>query len=770
MSSKRKAKAGKRRRRAQASDSSTSPPAALFINRELSLLEFNARVLAQAQDATVPLLERVRFIAICSTNLDEFFEIRVAGAKQLVEHNITRSQPDGMSATETLKQIAERTRTLVEDQYRVVNDQLLPELEQQGIFLHRRRALSKEQQSWIKRYFKNEVLPVLTPVGLDPAHPFPRIVNKSLNFIVNVEGKDAFGRSSGIAIVQVPRSLPRLIALPVEEDSKHHFVMLSSVIHAHIGDIFPGMKVTGCHQFRVTRDSDLWVDEEEIDDLMRAVQGELPQRKFGDAVRLEVADDCSEEMANFLLNKFQLGPDDLYDCAGPVNLNRLAVMHDLVDRPDLKFPPHIPRNPIPEQSDMFEVLRRGDVFLHHPFDSFAPVIELIRQAAHDPDVLAIKQTLYRAGKDSPIVEALIEASRSGKEVTVLVELRARFDEEENISLANRLTEAGAKVGYGVVGYKTHAKMLMVVRREGRRMQRYIHLGTGNYHHNTTKAYTDLALMTCDRELGEDVHRLFFQLTGLGRVRRLKKIVQSPFDLHKKLLALIDDEAVRARQGETARIIARMNSLSEREVIAKLYEASQAGVKIDLLVRGICCLRPGVAGVSENIRVRSVVGRFLEHSRVFYFHAGGDELTWCASADWMSRNLLRRVETCFPIDDPAMKARVRRESLDVYLKDNCQAWTLGPDGQYARITPGAAAPRSAQMILLESRRASPEGQLEPKRLDPPHLGVQRGAGQGVVVKPSRRKGERDRGAASDDTDDTGGESPRAATPTQPNGEA
>lgn len=717
----------------------------LFINRELSLLEFNARVLEQAKDESVPLLERVRFLAISSLNLDEFFEIRVAGTKQLVEHSLSRNEPDGMSALETLTRIAARARSLVAEQYRVVNEILLPQLEAEGIFLHRRGDWTSEQQTWIKRYFKNEVLPVLTPVGLDPAHPFPRIVNKSLNFIVNVTGKDAFGRSSGIAIVQVPRSLPRIIALPRNRDGEHHFVMLSSVIHAHIDVIFPGMAVTGCYQFRVTRDSDLWVDEEEVDDLMRAVLGELPSRKYGDAVRLEVADNCTEEMANFLLNKFRLGPDDLYDCAGPVNVNRLAALHGIVDRADLKYPPLIPRQPIPERADMFEVLNKGDVLLHHPFDSFSPVVELIRQAAQDPDVLAIKQTLYRTGQDSPIVDALVEAARSSKEVTVLVELRARFDEEENISLANRLQEAGAKVGYGVVGYKTHAKMLMIVRREGRRMRRYLHLGTGNYHHQTARTYTDIGLLTCDRELGEDVHRLFFQLTGLGRVRRLKRIIQSPFDLFKQIIDAIDREAENARSGGPARIIARMNSLTEPTVIRKLYEASQAGVKIDLVVRGICCLRPGIPGVSENIRVRSVVGRFLEHSRVFYFEANGEQTTWCASADWMQRNLHRRVETCFPIDDPALKKRVRRESLDLYLSDNTQAWLLKSDGLYERATPGAA-PKSAQLTLLGEISASSEGQLEPKRLDQAGLALERGPSERVLAEPAGGKGKREGAAA------------------------
>ncbi len=676
---------------------------ALYINRELSLLAFNARVMAQALEADVPLLERLRFLAISTTNLDEFFEIRVAGLKQLVQHRLPRAEPDGMTAQETLKQIGPRAQALVADQYRTVNDILLPALAKEGIHLHRRDVWTADQQQWTRRYFRNEVLPVLTPVGLDPAHPFPQILNKSLNFVVSVAGRDAFGRESGIAIVQVPRSLPRVIQLPSRSPAEYHFVMLSSIIHANIDELFPGMSVKGCSQFRVTRDSDLWVDEEEIDDLLRAVQGELSNRRYGAAVRLEVADNCSEEMATFLLHKFGLGKDDLYDCSGPVNLNRLSALHAVIDRPDLKYTPFVPRNPLPasldRDVDLFACLRRSDVLLHHPYDSFSPIIDLVRQAASDPQVLAIKQTLYRTGADSPIVAALLDAARAGKEVTVLVELRARFDEEENIRLATLLQEAGARVAYGVVGYKTHAKMLMIVRREGRRMRRYVHLGTGNYHHKTAQAYTDIGLLTCNQELGEDVHRLFNQLTGLGRVRRLKRIIQSPFDLERELLARIDAEAKRARRGEPARIIARMNSLAEPSVIESLYRASQAGVRIDLIVRGICCLRPGIEGVSDRINVRSVVGRFLEHSRVFFFGAGGEDETFCSSADWMQRNLSRRVETCFPIDDPNLRERVIQESLEIYLSDNSQSWVLQSDGSYRRLRPGNAKPRVAQEILL-----------------------------------------------------------------------
>ncbi len=683
----------------------------LFLNRELSQLEFNARVLEQAKDSTTPLLERVRFLAICSTNLDEFCEIRVAGLRQQQSHGIPRSEPDGMSNAETLRRISESAHSLVTEQYRLLNEVLLPALEREGIRLLKRTDWNQRQQAWIQRYFANEVLPVLTPVGLDPSHPFPRIHNKSLNFVVSVSGDDAYGRESGTAIVQVPRSLPRLIQLPDGvATGSFDFVLLSSVVHAHVGDAFPGMKVEGCYQFRVTRNSDLWVDEEEADDLMRALKGELADRNFGEAVRLEVADTCPEETARFLLVEFELEERDLYRVHGPVNMHRLVAMVDLVERPDLKYPAFVQRIPRRVQqggADLFEVLRKGDLLLHHPFDSFAPVVELVRQAASDPSVLAIKQTLYRTGGDSPMVDALIDAARSGKEVTAVIELRARFDEADNIKLATKLQQSGANVVYGIVGYKAHAKMLMIVRREGRKLRRYVHLGTGNYHVRTTRGYTDFALLTCDREIGEDVHRVFLQLTGLGRVLRLRRIVQSPFSLHRTLLSLIDAELRNAEAGKPARIVAKMNALSEPQIIQALYRASQAGVQVDLIVRGTCCLKPGIPGVSDRIRVRSIVGRFLEHSRIFWFLAGGDEVCYGASADWMQRNLFRRVETCFPVTEKRLAQRVMSEGIEPYLADNAQAWQLGADGRYLRCKPGKVARRAAQEVLLERLCESPE---------------------------------------------------------------
>jgi len=674
-----------------------------FINRELSLLEFNRRVLEQAKDENTPLLERLRFLCISSSNMDEFFEVRAAGLKQKVASGSVQAGPDNLSPTENLAQIARAAHELVNEQYRVLNEELIPALRQEQVHFIRRTHWNAEQETWVRDYFEHQLLPVLSPLGLDPAHPFPRILNKSLNFIVSLEGKDAFGRNIGMAIVQAPRSLPRVIQMPAEVgDGPHAFVFLSSIIHAYVGDLFPGMRVTGCYQFRVTRNSDLFVDEEEIDDLLRAVEGELPSRHYGDAVRLEAADNCPPDVCHFLLSHFGLGDDDLYIVNGPVNLNRLMAVPDLVDRPELKFAGFTPGVParITIANDMFQVIRDGDLLLHHPFESFVPVVDFLRQAATDPNVMVIKQTLYRTGPNSIIVDALVAAARAGKEVTVVVELRARFDEEANIALANRLQEAGAHVVYGVVGYKTHAKMIMVVRREKGELVRYVHLGTGNYHARTARLYTDYGLFTCDEQIGEDIHQLFLQLTSLGRVSRLERVLQSPFTLLPGLLERIEREAEHARAGRPARIVAKMNALVERQVIQALYAASQAGVQIDLIVRGICCLRPGIPEVSENIRVRSIIGRFLEHTRVFCFHNGGDDEVFGSSADWMDRNLYRRVETCFPIEDPELRERVLRET-GYYLEDNMQAWELQRDGSYRRIQPAKGEePCRVQLKLLE----------------------------------------------------------------------
>lgn len=674
----------------------------LFLNRELSLLDFNRRVLAQARDEQTPLLERLRFMCISTTNLDEFFEIRVAGLKQRIEAGALQSDTDQLGPQETLESIHGEAQTLVADQYAVWNTVMIPALESAGIRFIKRRDWNKTQEAWLKRYFTKEVLPVLSPMGIDPAHPFPKVINKSLNFIVSLEGRDAFGRDSALAVVQAPRSLHRLIQLPPNSrgNGRHDFVFLSSVIHAHVSELFPGMTATGCYQFRVTRNSDLFVDEEEVEDLLRAVEGELNSRRFGDAVRLEVANDCPPELQRYLLDHFELDEGDVYQVDGPVNLNRVAEVYDRVDRPDLKFPPFAPGMPraLLRHASIFEALDQRDILLHHPYESFLPIVEFLRQAARDPQVLAIKQTLYRTSADSPLVEALTEAARNGKEVTVVVELRARFDEAANIAMANRLHQAGAHVLYGVVGYKTHAKMLMVVRREGRRLKRYVHLGTGNYHSKTARLYTDYGLLSADRKLGEDVHRIFLQLTSLGKITRTSQLLQAPFTLHKAMLEKIAREARHAAEGGKGYLLIKVNSLVEPEVIRALYQAAAAGVEIDLIVRGICCLRPGLAGVSEHIRVRSVVGRFLEHSRVYYFANNGAPELYLSSADCMERNFFRRVEVAFPITDDSLRDRVMRE-MRLYLKDNVQAWTLNADGSY---TPPSrpAKPFAAQQTLLK----------------------------------------------------------------------
>ena len=677
-------------------------PAELFTNRELSLLEFNRRVLEQAKEPATPLLERVRFLSICSTNLDEFFEIRVSGLKQQLQLGLGRPLgPDEASPRDLLGRISEAAHRLVEEQYAVLNGEILPALAKESILVVPRHSWSESLAKWVRRFFLGEVAPVLTPVAIDPAHPFPRVLNKSLNFLVPLEGRDAFGREGGVVVVNVPRSLNRLIPVPSElGEGEHTFVLLSSVIHSQIEALFPGLEPKGCYQFRVTRNSDLWVDEEETDDLLRALEGELPRRNYGDAVRLEVAGNCPSDMAEFLLERLNLEPEDLYQVDGPVNLNRLQALLSHVDRSDLKFQSFAPGTPqaLQRSTDIFETLRAGDVLLHHPYEPFAPVVEFLRQASVDPDVLAIKQTLYRTGEDSAVVDALAQAAVNGKDVTAVVELRARFDEEANIDHSQRLQEAGVHVVYGIVGHKTHAKLLLVVRREGKRLRRYVHLGTGNYHTGTARAYTDLGLLSSNAVLGEDTHQLFAQLTGMGKVRRMRKLLHAPFTLHKSLIARVEREALEARAGRPAKIMAKMNSLTEPRIIRALYEASQAGVTIDLLVRGACCLRPGVSGLSERIRVRSIIGRFLEHHRVYFFHAAGEEEVWGSSADFMSRNFFRRVEAAFPVLDPKLKRRVISECFEVPLRDNTQSWKLLPDGSYVRPT-SKRAPRVSQLELL-----------------------------------------------------------------------
>ncbi|MDH1054044.1 polyphosphate kinase 1 [Aquipseudomonas alcaligenes] len=679
----------------------------LYIHRELSQLKFNIRVLEQALDESYPLLERLKFLLIFSSNLDEFFEIRVAGLKKQINFAREQAGADGLLPSQVLACISEIAHEQVERQYALLNDVLLPALAKHQINFIRRRHWTTKLKSWVRRYFRDEIAPIITPIGLDPTHPFPLLVNKSLNFIVELEGVDAFGRDSGLAIIPAPRLLPRIIRVPEEVGGAgDNYVFLSSMIHAHADDLFHGMSVKGCYQFRLTRNADLSVDAEDVEDLARALRGELFSRRYGDAVRLEVADTCPKHLADFLLKQFNLSENELYRVNGPVNLTRLFSITGLESHPELQHAPFTPVIPklLQNAENIFSVVGKQDILLLHPFESFTPVIDLLRQAAKDPSVLAIKQTLYRSGANSEIVDALVDAARNGKEVTAVIELRARFDEESNLQLASRLQAAGAVVIYGVVGFKTHAKMMLILRRENGELRRYAHLGTGNYHAGNARLYTDYSLLTADEALGEDVSKLFNQLIGMGKTLRMKKLLHAPFTLKKTLLDMIAREAQFASEGKPAHIMAKVNSLTDPKIIRALYKASQMGVRIDLVVRGMCCLRPGVPGVSHNIQVRSIVGRFLEHSRIYYFGNGGDEQLFLSSADWMERNLDKRVETCFPVEGKKLITRVKKE-LESYLTDNTQAWLLQPDGRYQRITPfGNANPRNAQAALLEKLTA------------------------------------------------------------------
>jgi polyphosphate kinase len=679
-----------------------------YINRELSALEFTGRVLDQAADLANPVLERLRFLCISCTNLDEFFEIRVAALKQRLELGAPAQGPDRLTPQQLIDEIRRRSLLLVNKQYELLNGTILPGLAEQSIRFLLRNDWTKEQRRWLKSYFNDEVVPVLTPITLDPSRPFPRMLNKSLNFIVRLDGKDAFGRLRHRAVVQAPRSLPRIIRVPehLSEPGDENYVFLSSIIHAHVADLFPGLSVQGCYQFRVTRNSNLYVDDEEVGDLIVALQGQLAASRYGAAVRLEVSKDCPEDLCQFLLDHFALDVADLYTVEGPVNLNRLATICGMARRPELCYPPFAPGLPaaLKTDEDIFSVLRKENLLLHHPYQSFGPVVDFIASAAADSDVLAIKQTLYRTGADSPFVDHLVKAARAGKEVTVVVELMARFDEAANISVATRLQEAGAHVVYGLVGYKTHAKMALVVRREEGGLRRYVHLGTGNYHPATARLYTDYGFMSSSRQLGEDVHNVFMQLTSLTSSKELHRILIAPFNLLQTLILRIEREIEHATGGSGGRIIAKVNALIEPQIIDALYRASAAGIKVDLIVRGICSLRPGIPGLSENIQVRSIVGRFLEHSRVYYFFNNGDEEFFCSSADWMDRNFFRRTETCFPIRQRPLKERLKAD-LDLFLADNCQAWRMNGDGSYEKLQPGDAKPVSAQQTLLAELSAA-----------------------------------------------------------------
>ncbi|MEB2398855.1 MAG: polyphosphate kinase 1 [Alcaligenaceae bacterium] len=665
-----------------------------LLNRELSLLKFNERVLAMAENRNTPLLERLRYLCIVSSNLDEFFEIRISSLKEQQRQTPTLVGVDGYTPGEAFERVQAAAHELVDRQNNLLMNQVLPKLRAEGIALLPPPNWDEGMREWAHDCFERDVMPMLTPIGLDPAHPFPRVYNKSLNFIVALSGQDAFGRSASIAIVQAPRALPRVMHMPSEISGvPHGYILLSALISVFVGELFPGLDVKGVYQWRVTRNSDLFVDEEEITNLRQALQGELSQRNFGAAVRLEIDQSMPPDLEAFLQQEFLLQPQDTYRVSGPVNLSRLMQLCNVVDRPDLSFPEYRPKLPAPfdhlpddEPEALFAAIAERDRLLHHPYQSFQPVLAFLTAAARDASVVAIKQTIYRTGEDSELMRLLLAAARAGKEVTVIVELMARFDEQTNINWAARLEEVGAHVSYGVVGHKTHAKMALVLRRENGRIRRYGHLGTGNYHPRTAKLYTDFGLITADQKICEDMDKVFSLLTGLGARRPLKCLLQSPFTLHETMLALIRNEASIAKSGRKARIMAKMNSLLEPIVIDALYKASQAGVKIDLVIRGACALRAGVPGLSENIRVRSIVGRFLEHSRVFYFHNDGAENVYLSSADWMDRNFFRRVEIGFPVLDKALKKRVINEAFTYALRDNQLAWRALPHGAYIKVKP------------------------------------------------------------------------------------
>ena len=662
----------------------TSSRAPALISRERSILEFNRRVLAQARRKDVPLLERLRYICIVSSNMDEFFEVRFAAALEAARLT------DELDDDEDLARAVVEAHALIDEQYRVFNEEVMPALAAERIVIVNHADRTEAQRQWVSQFFHREVQPLLMPLGLDPAHPFPQVANKSLNFIAQLAGADAFGRENSIAIIKVPRVLPRIIRLPERvAEGRQAFVMLTSVIRAHLAELFPSRQVQAFSQFRVTRDSDLDVDEDDVTNLRQALRSELTTRHYGREIRLEVVNTCPPELAQFLLNQFDLPPAALYRVNGPVNLVRMNTLIDLAVAPKLRFPPHEPTWPaaqLPRSRRVMDCMAERDILLHQPFESFDPVVKFLREAVEDPKVLAIKQTIYRTGTESVLMELLIEAARRGKEVLAVVELKARFDEEANINWAERLERVGVQVVYGIVGLKTHAKLLLATRKEGRHMVRYAHLSTGNYNSKTARLYTDLGFLTTDPEITADADAVFRHLASLNPLDRTKRLLVAPFDLQSTLVELMQKVAGAARAGRPARIVAKFNALTDPVLIEALVAAGQAGAEIDLIVRGACMLPPGVPGLSERIRVRSVVGRFLEHTRVLYFRWGEserDEALYLSSADWMTRNMLRRIEIAWPVRDPALRQRVIDECLVPYLHDGRDAWVLESDGRYRR---------------------------------------------------------------------------------------
>ena len=673
-----------------------------FINRGLSWLEFNQRVLDQALDKENPLLERLKFLCIVSSNLDEFFEVRVAGLKQQVQQGSIALAPDGMSPKAELTAILRRVRRQVEDQYRCWNEEIHPELEAQNIRFHNYPDLPEAERAHIEKFFHDRVFPVLTPLAIDPSHPFPQLLNKSLNIVVHLEGE---GINTDLAVVQVPRILPRYVPFSNQtEEGGSDFVLLGSIIRHHVGELFHGVKVLGAHQFRVTRNSNLYVDEEEAENLLHAIEEELRHVNRGAAVRLEVQEDCPASIADRLLELFNLEKGDLFRHEGPLNLTRLMPLALSIDRPDLRDKRYTPATVVSlnEEADIFWHIRRGDILLHHPYDSFQTVLDFLGQAAEDPNVLAIKQTLYRTSSDSPLVASLIHAEENGKQVTVVIELKARFDEAANIKWARLMREAGVNVIYGVAGLKTHAKAMLVVRQEGEVIRRYAHLGTGNYHPSTARLYTDLGFLTAREELTSDVAAMFNILTGVSKFPGMNELMMAPHNLREGMIELIDREIAHAEAGRPAGLFVKMNALVEESMIEALYRASRAGVKIRLLIRGICCLRPGVPGVSENIEVRSLVGRFLEHSRIMRFENGGEPEIYLGSADWMPRNLFRRVETGFPIRNPRVRDHIQ-EIIDWFWKDNVKSKVMDQEGLYHPLTLSGERFNAQEEFVADSQR-------------------------------------------------------------------
>lgn len=676
-----------------------------YINREFSAIAFNQRVLMLAKDERVPLLERMRFLSICSSNLDEFFEIRVAGLKEKIAVSSGKLTIDGLRLEEAYSQISQKAHLLIDQLYHIFNKQLLPALCKENIHFLETHQWTEEIHLWTKQYFKQEVLPVISPIALDLAHPFPKLINKSLNFIVSLSGKDAFDRNINYAVVHAPRSIPRVISLPSEiGGTGYYFIYLSSIIQTYIDRLFPGMEISGCYSFRLTRNSDLFLREEEIDDLAQAVQREIFSRHYGHVVRLEIEHKCPEKIVDFLLQKYHLKQEDTYYCDGPVNLQRYTSAINSIDRPDLNYPPFTAQYPIHIKpgKNIFDLLDTQDILLHHPYQSFDLVIDFVRQAAADPNVLAIHQTLYRTHSESIMVDALVQAAHSGKEVTAVIELRARFDEESNLQLANKLYSAGVLVLYGVVGYKTHAKMTLVIRRTLGKLKPYLHLSTGNYHEETSKRYTDLGLLTSEPTLTSDARIIFQQLTGLGKVVKLKALSHSPFTLQKTLLHYIGLCHAAATKGLDSEIMLKANGLTDKIIIQSLYKASQAGVKINLLIRGVCCLKPGLPGVSDNIKVLSFIGRFLEHHRVYYFRTQETEHYFCSSADLMERNLYHRIEIMFPILNKECQKRIKQEILKNYLKDHSYTWDMQSDGTYKPNTQGLYCAQEKLLMRYEDQ--------------------------------------------------------------------